>query len=177
MSAPDPRIPILSALQGISIVGKPSNILNTLQYDSATNTLNWVAGAVGAGMGDLEFLRDKQLAGDLVFARGSVSSVGPVTICSITPAIGKTFFLAKPSMYCVNESGAPNAQTVQLENDVTVKDGGVTESLIDFTIQWIPQITSDALIGDGIKIYRIQKTVGVNLMKVNGTLEGWIQDT
>lgn len=51
MSAPEPRIPILNTIGGISIDGLPSAILNTLQYDAINNKFIWVAGAGSGGAG------------------------------------------------------------------------------------------------------------------------------
>lgn len=42
MSAPNPTHPVLSAIQGIPIIGLPSLVNNTLQYDQPNNVFIWV---------------------------------------------------------------------------------------------------------------------------------------
>lgn len=132
--------------------------------------------AAVAGLGDLEFLRDKQLAGDLIVATGTTLAAAPVTVTSIIPASGKTFFIANSNY--VHEGGGTTDETeTQLQNDGVVKDIKRTTlaNARDLFIDGV--VIGDSLVGDGAKIYRIQKTVGLAATNTSGTILGWIQDT
>lgn len=142
-------------------------------YDGAGNI---VAKASGGGLGDLEFLRGKQLAGDLLTSTGSTSAVGPVTITSIIPANLKTFYLAK-SRLTTAEKGAAGPIVCQTQNDGVNKEEFSIEITVDRTTEHAGQLAGDSLIGDGARIYRMQKVTGVNLISCNGFLEGWVEDT
>ncbi len=134
-------------------------------------------GELEQSLSALEFLRDKELAGDLVTSTGLITGAAPLTVAFITPAAGKTFFIAKSShVFSGNVVGGGIIES-ELQNDGTVKDikrakvDNVDTVFIDGTI------VGDSLVGDGVKTYRIQKTVGIANLDVAATLMGWIQDT
>jgi len=146
----------------------PQDIANKAYVDAQILTI---------GMGDLEFLRDKQIAGDLIDLTASTASVAPATVVSVTPASGKTFFVADSNCIMINDSGALDVITAQLENDGTAIQIFETK-LADDIMETVPSvIKGDSMIGDGALIYRIQKTDGAVNTIVVGTLLGWIQDT
>lgn len=135
------------------------------------------AGGGGGGLGDLEFLRDKRLAGDLILARGFVEGAGPLNIVSIIPAAGKTFFIASSNMFMNNNSVAVGPMKVELKNDVSLVETVKVNLATDESVVNKPIIKSDALVGDGVKFYTMDKLSGANGLEVDGTIEGWIQTT
>jgi len=158
-------------LCGVPTPLKDADIANKAYVDAAVLNL---------GMGDLEFLRDKELAGDIVTATGLNNAVAPVTVTSITPAAGKTFFLVKATGYIGTNAAVLSAVQVDIENDGTAKES--FDSIIPPLAVNIPSqidfgLVADSLVGDGAKIYRIQKVQGIVLVYVSGMIEGWIQDT
>jgi hypothetical protein len=167
MAGKSRNFPVNNRIGNIPIDGSPTALLNMLQYDSVNNKFIWVETS-GGSMGDLEFLAEKEKTGDLVHASGLVTVQS--TICSIVPANGKTFFLANAT---ISFSGSDANASSILENDGVEVDKGRNSSG-DFV--YLSQIKSDSLIGDGVKEYRIQNTVGGAGLKM-GTIEGWIEDT
>ena len=164
-------------IMGIPIVGSPSLTLNSLQFDSVNNTFIWVAGASGAGMGDLEFLRDKQLAGDLVDVTAVGTLAGPITVLAITPAAGKTLFMSDGQMIITNASGAGTGFVVGYFNGPTLKQT-LQGSLLDDTMVNDPlRLKGDSLVGNGVLTYSVVKSAGVANVDVSAFLQGWIQDT
>ncbi len=135
-----------------------------------------IEGAV-EDLGDLEFLRDKQLAGDLVSATGIVTTASPVTIVSIIPAVGKTFFIAKSNVVQTTEGSGVQTGVASLQNDGTIKDTRRARMLDVETVNLPGTIASDSLVGDGAKEYRMQKTTGLAIVHMSATILGWIQDT
>jgi len=149
-----------------------------LQFNAVTNQWEFITVAA-ASLGDLEFLRDKSLSGDLLFSTGVTSAIAPVTVASITPAAGKTFFLAKYSIKATTEAVGSDSGETQLQNNGTSIDTIAQRFLATGTscIAYIGNVAGDSMIGDGAIIYRLQKTVGVADREVSATIEGWIQDT
>jgi len=132
-----------------------------------------------ASVGDLEFLRDKQLAGDLIIVVGDADGdAAAFTMASTTPAAGKTFFVSNVDIAFNNRDGSAQRMDVQAQNDgtatVTIK-ADVAAS----TGSFIPTIKmrGDSMVGDGAVIYRVQKVTGVANANATCVLEGWIQDT
>lgn len=177
MSGNFPNItPSDNRLMGLPIVNFPDAINNSLQWDSVNNVFVWVS-VSGGSMGDLEFLRDKQLSGDLVSSTGTILAAAPATICSITPAIGKTFFLINVEQFFVDDGGGSNMMTTEIQNNGVNKQTSIIRAP-NYTSFRVPSaIKGDSLIGNGIKIYRIQKIIGVVNTRVTATMQGWIQDT
>lgn len=125
-------------------------------------------------LSDLKYLRDFEVTGDLVNATGLTTLVGPAVVTSITPAIGKTFFIAAADS-SISNTVATNQVAVHLRNDTTVKSQ-YTGNIINDETKYVPfVIRSDSLVGDGIKTYNILKSSGVVSLIVNGTIQGWVE--
>ena len=123
----------------------------------------------------LEFLRDKEKNGDLVSSTGQTGLVAPVTVTSIVPALGKTFFIAKSSH--IHTGAAIVLAESVLQNDGTDKDIKRSALTADLTRFFEGTIIGDSMVGDGVRIYRIQKTVGAVNNVMSGTILGWIENT
>jgi len=136
------------------------------------------AGSGGGGLSDLEFLRDKQLAGDLIIAGGLTTGIAPNTCYSVIPANGKTFFMVHANVLIQIDNATNSICGLELQNDLTVVDPRNT-SVLGLSSLVIDSLGSpgDSLVGDGVKLYRLQKTVGANFVRMSGHMEGWIQDT
>jgi len=125
-------------------------------------------------MGDLEFLQGKEDAGDLLSSTGTVNNVG--TAASIIPANGKTFYPTSASF--THESGITGGDVIQLQNDgvaIDTKQVAIPTSNATHTVPFTNIMRS--LVGDGIKIYRIEVTISGGLSNTSGSLEGYITDT
>lgn len=156
--------------------GLPTSVLNTLQFNAVTNQWEFV-GAVAASLSDLEFLRDKSLAGDLITVNGTTGAVAPVTVLSIIPAINKTFFIVSHT-FTMNNRTTTDVINLKLQNDGVDKDDVVIQHLAQATtVIEGKRIVGDLLIGDGVRAYRIQKSTGAVNHIAMGTVMGWIQDT
>jgi len=107
-------------LVGIPIVGDPTVLLNTLEFDATTNTFRWVAGGGGA-LGDIAFLSGKEFGADtqLRQADGNRTTVGD--LATLTAAVGNDMYLAKAVIVATDEgSAAPASCTVTLSINGTV---------------------------------------------------------
>jgi len=130
--------------------------------------------------GDIEFLRQKSLNGDLIIS--AVERITTGTTATYTPATGKTFFLYKA--YCRGDAGASNSSyDAELQNDGAVKDiwdyvegygsvNGVGGSDLGHT----SIIQADKLVGNSAKIYRIE-VVAISNVNVLGVIIGWIENS
>ena len=153
-----------------------------------------------ADMGDLEFLRDKELAGDLIHIISSEFTANADQI-TFVPASGKTFFHIKSKLYPVVNTiitGAVGSTTttsnrradVELTFDSVLKDalthdmettfgsneGAATRSQGNAgqTGQYETNIF-ESMVGDGIKSIKLTSTNNSGTYRVS--LLGWIQDT
>lgn len=84
--------PTLNAIMGIPIIGLPTLLLNTLQFDSVNETFIWVA-SVASSLGDIAFLSKKEFDGDLKTNKGSLSATG--TLATLTASALKDLYIAK----------------------------------------------------------------------------------
>lgn len=133
-------------------------------------------------MGDIEFLRQKSLNGDLVIVTNSVTAVGEIT--QYTPATGKTFFLYKAAIFFSNQ-----AQTVQSHCKAEVRnDGTAVDSLGVSGYTANPYfhsgnrnesiVQADKLVGNSTKKYSIHCTnIGSASTTLYATLVGWKENT
>jgi len=158
------------ALPGVPNPLLPGDIANKAYVDASG----------GASMGDLEFLRDKELSGDLITLFGKTTLATPVTLAAVIPAVGKTFFVSNGKMSITGNGSGVTQQKIELQNDGTTMQ--ITEINFDtlnddFSMVEPLFIKSDSLVGDGVKEYRIQKVTGAASPTCIGVLEGWIQDT
>jgi len=143
----------------------------------------YVDASGGGGLGDLEFLRDKELAGDLVSSSIFSSANSPVTGAVIIPAAGKTFFIAGHSSILINNTGSSRTEgrtllennTVTVYVDVAFLNGNGTDNVVHVGSPNV--IKGDSLVGDGAVEYRQRKTVGLANFNFATTIMGWIQDT
>lgn len=141
------------------------------------NNANDIEIVSAAGLGDLEFLRDKELAGDLIISTGTTTAAAPITITSIIPAVGKTFFIASSAHVHADNNVGPEVIESTLQNNGVNKD--IKTNTVGNTNQLFLMgvVAGDSLVGDGAIVYRIQKTVGAIGTKISATITGWIQDT
>ena len=158
----DPENPYTIA--GKNVQGGLPTANQQLQFNATTNQWEFVT-AVAAGLGDLEFLRDKELAGDLLSDSGITSSAG-VTIASITPASGKTLFLVSAT----GSSGAGSSQRILRVDGVTIEEP--LTDLAGGTTNFGALVLS--LVGDGVKIMDV---FNISAVQGVGFIEGWIQNT
>jgi len=153
----------------------------------------------GVDVGDLEFLRDLELAGELIHLLSGEFTVGADQI-TFTPASGKTFFHIKSKLYPVVDTiitgssfGSPQTANrradVELTFDTILKDvlthdmetsfgndsGNTTaEGNLGQTGQYETNIF-ESMIGDGIKIIKLTSTNNSGTYRVS--MMGWIQNT
>jgi len=160
--------------------GKP---LSTLYVQNPTEALQvankqYVDAAGGGSLGDLEFLRGKQVAGDLIIAAGNTAAAATTDVVTVTPAAGKTFFIADYNSIIENSTGGAISAQVNLKNDGTIKDSRSCTILLTVSFQTgVATIRGDSLVGDGAKVYKIDKTEGGASVEVWSTITGWIEDT
>jgi len=130
----------------------------------------------GGGLGDLEFLRDKELAGDMILSNVAKTVIG--VGASIIPAIGKTFFHVKSHLSPVGI--ASNNTRAELRNDGTRIDAMAYSSnnaVPDSTPGDSKVGVADSLIGDGAKAFDINIISLTGAPTINTSMQGWIQDT
>ncbi len=187
---PSSSKPIVNTLGGISIKGTPLDG-QVLQFNQSENVFEWVDSSSG-GMGDLEFLRDKENAGDMIKLTSSFTNVG-VTI-SYIPPIGKTFFLI--SARVIRIAGVLSTSDRQwnceanIKSDIDIIDrlgwsGSTEESAGEGPgAGWGGDsktvILSASLIGNGVKEFTIDiitLTSTADGHKGIATLTGWIEDS
>jgi len=99
MSSRKGTLPTLNAIQGITIVGLPTAILNTLQFDSVNNRFIWVEPVVSVGT--LQYLAQKEFNGDRVDVDGKLTisnSAAETDLVTQTANVGKDMYLASASI-------------------------------------------------------------------------------
>lgn len=136
----------------------------------------------GVTSGDIEFLRRKELDGNLIIATSSNSATGDAA--SYVPATGKTFFLYA-AKFTVGTFFAEGSNPVcELQNDGTNVETGVIvgntdtavgRSIANPTYNFI--IKGDSLVGDGAKAYTIDIISNAASVTIYGTIIGWLEDT
>lgn len=147
-----------------------------------------------ADLGDLEFLRDKELAGDLIHLLSGEFTTNADQI-TFTPASGKTFFHIKSKLYPVVNAisipaGAPSDTTVNRRADVELTFDAVLKDVLTYDFE-SRQITDtglgtgqtgqfktnifESMVGNGIKIIKLTSTNNSGTYRVS--MLGWIQDT
>jgi len=133
--------------------------------------------------GDIEFLRQKSLNGDLIIVTGSVTATGEIV--QYTPATGKTFFIYLGQTFHSNRGAVAGAYgEAEIRNDGTVKDtiGTAFNASSGASNAYTPQarsvITGDKLVGNAVKKYSIHCTVIQSAStRLFATLIGWIENT
>lgn len=159
--------------------GLPTAILNMLQFNAVTNQWEFIPTVVPpvAALGDLEFVRDEELLGDLIKLFGTRSTVG--IIVSTTPATGKTFFFIVATL----NTDAPNdfqRIRAQIRNNAVVREElvvGWTAAGGGFMGNDGSKQRGDSLIGNGALVYDLNLAKIDNALTTSGTMQGWIQDT
>lgn len=133
-----------------------------------------ITSSVAAGLGDLEFLRDAELSGDLLLAFNTRSTVG--VGASIVPASGKTFFIVAAQ---ISLAAASLTQAfAQLRNNGTIIDTIATG--LNANTEVVPTksiIRGDSLIGNGAAAFDLNINIITIAVNITTTLEGWIQNT
>lgn len=125
-------------------------------------------------MGDLEFLQTKEDAGDLFSNHGSLVAASG-TVVSITPASGKTFYPTSASITVAFTGVASTNYQVEFQNDGTKIDRvRLSQAASAATIKKQFYNIMRKLLGDGIKVYRIQLTSGSVNEEINGSIEGYV---
>jgi len=148
----------------------PNDIANKAYVDAQVAT---------AGTSDLEFLRDKELSGDIQKQQGTRNSTG--VIVSFTPAIGVTYFFLSASVGA--QSPTARFYSLQVRNNAVIRDhmvlkiagAGATgdqNTNADNSHQRI-----DRLIGDGALIYDLNINLISGATECNACMEGWTQTT
>ncbi len=132
-------------------------------------------------LSDLEFLRQKELDGDLIKITGTNSGTGDTV--SYVPVTGKTFFLISASLTVesVDPFATQHSVRVELQNDGTTRDGWfhyhdnspseLSSLKNDFNM------IGDSLVGDSAKAYSIDIISNSFSETIRGTIVGWIEDT
>lgn len=186
---------------GIPIIGLPTLLLNTLQFDSVNETFIWVAGPVSS-LGDLEFIQEKVLANNYFQVSGLINALTN-TIEFIVPD-SKTAFLIEAKIIIPTHSNPPIMPTgatntivsdrVQAElliNAIT-KDTTNIGVVMNATTNNIGDFSSGSsgsgfigdgkfntkglsLIGDGAKKIEIKNTLDAG--SAFATLSGYLIDT
>jgi len=139
-----------------------------------------LASRLGLDLGDIEFLRQKSLNGDLIISTVERTTTG--TTATYTPATGKTFFLYKA--YCRgNATNSNSTYDAELQNDGAVRDRwdyiegyGAVNGVGGADLGHESVIQADKLVGNSAKIYRIE-VIAISGVTVNGTIIGWIENT
>jgi len=138
-----------------------------------------VKGKTSVGATAIQFLSTQTL----VFATSTSSSTG--TLCTVTPAAGKTFILI--GAHCVVTAGPFNLATesyaAELRNEANVRDsfgavgscGGGSSSSVNMGDSY-SIVKGDRLIGDGAKTYTIE-VIGSTGQTVRGSIFGYEIDT
>lgn len=133
-------------------------------------------------LSDIEFMSIKKFDGKFVDSEGSLTGIG--TLTSITPASGKTFYLAEAKV----ETEATGAViTVAMRAEVQ-NDGVVVDELYrNFTGsgagaggslgQEYSAAQGESLDGDGVKVFRIEFVHDTSVNLAHGYLKGYLEDT
>lgn len=129
-------------------------------------------------LSDTIIMSKKEFEGKTVSAQGGTSTVSS-TICSYTPASGKTFYLHKAAVNTDNSaSSGALSYRVQIRNDGTTIDilegglnaGGAVGRRTDTVME------GDSLDGDGVKIFDIYLNSSQGSPTIEATLAGFIED-
>jgi len=131
-------------------------------------------------VGDAEFLRDKEVAGNLITVHGTDSATGDAV--TTVPATGKTFFIFAASVNITSIDVVTTHETrAELQNDGAIMDSASIFSSATSDLPTLPKvdfiIVSDSLVGNGSKAYSIDVITNPQSDVVRGTIEGWIEDT
>ena len=145
-------------------------------------------------LNDIEFLRQKELDGDLIKIISSTFATNDDQI-TYTPANGKTFFHFESRLYplsSLTQPASPGAATrsvtAEITNDATLVDvlshynisytgfaGGSSGGGMGTSVGTYKSNVMDTLVGNGSKSYKITSS------GINGTYRvsmlGWIEDT
>ncbi len=133
---------------------------------------------VDEDVGDAEFLRDKEVAGDLITVSGSSTGTGDAV--AFIPATGKTFFIYASAVDFTSINLVFHENIVELQNNGAIRDtasisvdndGTITPTKVHFII------LSDSLVGDAVKSYSIDIITSSQSDLIKGTIEGWIENT
>lgn len=136
---------------------------------------------------NLEFLREKELEGNLVTLTAVKSSTTGVKITYTVPS-GKTFFLLKASFCIVDQPGATllGALEVVLKMNAVIIDtmgnggGSNTVSASGSAANIFKTETSiigKSLVGDGTKTVVVEVIANAIANNLVPTLLGWVEDT
>ena len=144
-------------------------------------------------LGDLEFLRKKELDGDLINLLSAEFTTNADQV-TFTPASGKTFFHIESKLYpvvdtiAITQSATNRRADVELTFDAVIKDvltydfeHTVNTSTTDNqkhgqgqTGQFKSNIF-ESMVGNGIKVIKLTSTNNSGTYRVS--LTGWIEDT
>lgn len=132
--------------------------------------------SAAAGLGDLEFLRDKELSGDLILSQSLL--VGSGVGASVTPASGKTFFFVKANLSFDDESGTTVVADVR--NNAVIIDTMAYRFVVGAPVSSPSEShvgVGDSLVGDGVLVYDVNITNFGGAIGANTAMQGWIQNT
>ncbi len=154
--------------------------------------LNIIAAKLGRRkVSDIEFMSIKQFLGKILKNHSNRTTTGVIT--SVTPATGKTFYLAKASSFAYSNPAGVNANqgdgdsVVQVRNDTNVNDvlgsgaievhaSGVNQTGTGGISKTESSVGGDSLVGNGIKTYDLNLAVIGSDTTVYSTIFGYIEN-
>jgi len=142
-------------------------------------------------LGDLEFLRDKELAGDLIHLLSS-EFTGNADQITFIPASGKTFFHVRSKLYPVVNTIAGSlgaGATVNRRADVELTFDTVLKDVLTFDMESVSGANGgsaasagqpetnifESMVGNGVKAIKLTSTNNSGTYRVS--MLGWIQNT
>ena len=120
---------------------------------------------------DLEFFKRIADEGRLRIDQGSFTTASQTgTAASIIPNPGETFYLIRASY----------VQKTQISGSIRLQNDGVNREVVtspgaNLTVSGFFGVATDALIGDGVKEYRIRAGQGAGTNSNSGTIIGYVE--
>ena len=109
-------------LAGFPIIGNPTLLLNTLQFDSVNNEFIWVAASGGSTLSEVEFLQGKSASGDMRNVTGELNDANGAVI-TITPPNGTTTVIYRAD-FMYNMDGTGRAVVTLIVDGTTIERKG-----------------------------------------------------
>ena len=120
---------------------------------------------------DITFLRQLAIQGRLVYEQATTNDQGAFTLLSFVPANGSTFFYLGCTTGNQSNAAVPHA----LDNDGMRRELITTPANSSFTFAM--QGGGDALVGDGIKAYTVERLTEAGSRTTSASLFGWVENT
>lgn len=130
-----------------------------------------LAGVVKEKLSDIEYMSKKQFDGKLLQADGNRTTSG--VIASITPATGKTFYVAGGS--CSTRMSGTQQGRCQLRNDtVVIEEWEGSASAIPTWFAF--QTKGVSLVGNGVKTFDMNHSSIIGSPSISAMLYGFIEN-